>query len=57
MRDAVYGCVASKSLQFGQFIKQVGQTDWNINELQSEHSNYVNVLVRVRNKLIHKQFK
>lgn len=53
MRDAVYGCVASKSLQFGQFIKQVGQTDWNINELQSEHSNYVNVLVRVRNKLIH----
>jgi hypothetical protein len=46
MRHAAYGCVASRSLQFGQFIKQVSQTNWDIKELQCEHSSYVDTLVR-----------
>lgn len=47
MRDAVYGCVASKALQFGPFMKQVSQTNWYIDELQSEHSLYVDFIVKV----------
>jgi hypothetical protein len=51
MREAVYGCVASHSLPFGHFIKQISQTNWDINELQSEHSPYVNIIVRVSLKI------
>jgi hypothetical protein len=47
LRESIYGCVASRSLPFGQFIKQTSQTNWDINELQSEHSGYVNTLVLV----------
>lgn len=42
----MYGCVVSRALNYGQFIKQVGQVEWNVSELQSQHSEYVDKLVK-----------
>ncbi|KAI6222125.1 hypothetical protein M3Y95_00951200 [Aphelenchoides besseyi] len=46
LREAVYGCVASRVLSFPQISKQVSQVNWNINELNSEHSKYIDSLCK-----------
>ncbi|TKR68429.1 hypothetical protein L596_024418 [Steinernema carpocapsae] len=45
LRDCVYGAVASKSLKFREFIHLVSTTKWDVNELQSQHSAYVDFLL------------
>ncbi|KAI6223637.1 Coiled-coil domain-containing protein [Aphelenchoides fujianensis] len=46
LREAAYGCAASRVLNSAQIVKQVGQTDWKIAELSSAHSQYVDVLCK-----------
>lgn len=48
LRDAAYGCVATRSLNYGQAIKMVSQVNWEISEIQSQHSPYIDFLFRVR---------
>ncbi|KAK0417574.1 hypothetical protein QR680_013088 [Steinernema hermaphroditum] len=45
LRDCVYGAVASRALRFHDFVHLVATTHWDVNELQSQHSAYVDFLL------------
>lgn len=46
VRECVYGCVASRALNYPQLISAVSSTKWDIGELQSQHSAYVDFLLQ-----------
>ncbi|KAH7726604.1 Protein VESA-1 [Aphelenchoides avenae] len=46
LREAAYGCVATRALNYAHAIKLVSQVNWDINEIQSQHSPYVDFLFR-----------
>ncbi|VDK42415.1 unnamed protein product [Anisakis simplex] len=46
VRECVYGCVASRALNYSQMISAVSSTKWDINELQSQHSGYVDFILQ-----------
>ncbi|KAL6728745.1 hypothetical protein Aduo_010484 [Ancylostoma duodenale] len=45
-RRLVFDCVASRALKLPVLIAAVSNTKWDINELQSHHSSYVDFLVK-----------
>ncbi|CAJ0600446.1 unnamed protein product [Cylicocyclus nassatus] len=45
-RLMVFDCVASRALKLPVLIAAVSNTKWDINELQTQHSNYVDFLVK-----------
>ncbi|KAK5980330.1 hypothetical protein GCK32_010245, partial [Trichostrongylus colubriformis] len=45
-RSLVYDCVASRALKYSVLIDAVSNTKWDVNELQSRHSNYVDFMVK-----------
>ncbi|KJH47327.1 hypothetical protein DICVIV_06576, partial [Dictyocaulus viviparus] len=46
MQYLVYGCVASRALDFSMIIAAVSNTRWDVSELQSHHSAYVDIIVK-----------
>lgn len=47
LRQCVYGCVAAKALDYGHIVNMVSATNWDIGELMSQHSRYVDLLLKV----------
>ncbi len=47
LRIPVYGAVAARSLNFQQLHQRVSSVNWEISELMSQHSSYVDFLVQV----------
>ncbi|VDO59071.1 unnamed protein product [Haemonchus placei] len=45
-RRLVYDCVASRALKYPVLIAAVSNTKWDVNELQSRHSNYVDFMIK-----------
>src|SRR4051794_37091053 len=45
---AMFGCVASRALKYNQLIKQVVSVNWDVSELATEHSPYVDTIISVR---------
>ncbi|MFH4983574.1 hypothetical protein AB6A40_010283, partial [Gnathostoma spinigerum] len=45
VRRLVYGCVASRALNYPRIIALVSSTKWDIADLQSQHSQYVDVIL------------
>lgn len=50
LRWSAYGCVATKVLNYSQFVKQVMQVNWDVSDLQSQHSIYVDSIISVSQK-------
>lgn len=46
IRKSVYGCVANRVLRYNQLTAMVSSTKWDISELQSQHSAYVDFLIQ-----------
>ncbi|VDL81783.1 unnamed protein product, partial [Nippostrongylus brasiliensis] len=46
IRLLVYDCVASRALKYQVLIAAVSNTKFDINELQSRHSNYIDFLIK-----------
>ncbi|GMR42942.1 hypothetical protein PMAYCL1PPCAC_13137 [Pristionchus mayeri] len=46
VRFAILNAVGSKSLKLPVVVSSIGTTVWNVNELQSKHSTYVDFLVQ-----------
>lgn len=44
---SIYSCVAVKAINYRQLIVRVSSTRWDLNELQSQHSAYVDSLLQV----------
>lgn len=47
MRECIYGCVARRLMDYDRLVADVATTKWDINELQSQHSVYVDNLLKV----------
>ncbi|VDM73069.1 unnamed protein product, partial [Strongylus vulgaris] len=45
-RRLVFDCIASRALKLPVLIAAVSNTKWDINELQTQHSNYVDFLIK-----------
>ncbi|CAJ0941523.1 unnamed protein product, partial [Mesorhabditis belari] len=46
MRVLVISCVANKALKFPVFVQKISQTKWDIHELQSQHSEYADFILK-----------
>uniref|UniRef100_A0A183BXZ2 DUF2451 domain-containing protein n=1 Tax=Globodera pallida TaxID=36090 RepID=A0A183BXZ2_GLOPA len=44
--DASFGCVAAKVVAHPSILKQILATDWSTDEIQSQHSAYVDAVVK-----------
>lgn len=47
LRRAAYGCVASRVLDYTELMLKVISVNWEVSEIQTEHSDYVNIIVKV----------
>lgn len=52
VRRAAYGAVATRALNYDHLFGQVTATKWDIAELRSQHSAYVDFLLHVRSASI-----
>ncbi|ETN80968.1 hypothetical protein NECAME_08817 [Necator americanus] len=46
-RCLVFDCVASRALKLPVLVTAVSNTKWDVNELQSRHSSYIDFLIKV----------
>ncbi|CAJ0580644.1 unnamed protein product, partial [Mesorhabditis spiculigera] len=46
VRTLVLSCISSKALKFPVFVQQISQTRWDISDLKSQHSAYVDFLLQ-----------
>lgn len=53
LRKPIYAVVSSKALDFSGIAQQMDKVNWEVKELMSQHSSYVDVLLRV---ILHKSF-
>lgn len=51
LRKPIYAVVSSKALDFSGIAQQMDKVNWEVKELMSQHSSYVDVLLRV---IVHK---
>ncbi|KAJ1373913.1 hypothetical protein KIN20_036458 [Parelaphostrongylus tenuis] len=45
-RCLVYSCVTSRALNFSLLIRAISNTKWDVDELQSHHSGYVDIVIK-----------
>ncbi|VDN35733.1 unnamed protein product [Gongylonema pulchrum] len=57
IRECIYGSVASRLLNYERIVMDVEGTKWDINELQSQHSAYVDNLLKELIALKHRLSK
>uniref|UniRef100_A0A158R3U5 Vps54_N domain-containing protein n=1 Tax=Syphacia muris TaxID=451379 RepID=A0A158R3U5_9BILA len=50
IRRSIYGSAVNKVLQYNQLISMVSSTKWDISELHSQHSEYVDFLIEEMKK-------
>ena len=48
LRKPVYRTVAAMSIDYDSLLQQMAVVKWDIKELMSQHSQYVDVLLQVR---------
>uniref|UniRef100_A0A915PU62 Syndetin n=1 Tax=Setaria digitata TaxID=48799 RepID=A0A915PU62_9BILA len=46
LRECIYGCAISRLIDYDQFINDIAATKWDICELQSQHSTYVDNILQ-----------
>ena len=51
LRKPVYRTVASRSIDFEKLLILMANVKWDIKDIMSQHSNYVDVLLQVREDL------
>lgn len=47
LRKPIYAGVSSKAVDFTSIVSQMDKVNWEVKELMSQHSSYVDVLLRV----------
>jgi hypothetical protein len=47
LRQSAYGCVVSRAINYNQIAKLISQVNWEIGEIQSQHSAYVDFIYSV----------
>lgn len=48
LRKPMYAGVSCKAVDFPSIVSQMDKVNWEVKELMSQHSPYVDVLLRVR---------
>lgn len=48
MREYIYGCAVSRLIDYDCFVNDIMRTRWDIDQLQSQHSTYVDNILVVR---------
>jgi hypothetical protein len=48
LRHPVYTCVSASAVNFKVILALMAKVDWEVKEVMSEHSQYVDILLRVR---------
>lgn len=48
MRECIYGCAVSCLIDYDRFVNDIMTTKWDIDQLQSQHSIYVDNILKVR---------
>ncbi|CAG9540717.1 unnamed protein product [Cercopithifilaria johnstoni] len=46
MRECIYGCAVSRLIDYDWFVNDIMTTKWNIDQLQSQHSAYVDNILQ-----------
>lgn len=47
MRECIYGCAISRLIDYDWFVNDIVATKWDIGQLQSQHSTYVDNILQV----------